>query len=338
MNTRKVLFFLMLGLTILLVTACQPEVVEKEVIVTEVVEKEVIVTEVVEVEKEVEKEVIVTVEVEKEPEVETTLERAIREGVIRVAFANEAPYAFVSEEGKLTGESVEVARTIFKNLGIAEMDGILTEWGGLIPGLVAKRYDAITAGMFIFEKRCEQVLFSDPDYSIKDALIVKAGNPLNIFSFEDIAANPDIRVGTGAGYSSVDQLRAVGVTDEQMTLFPDGPSGVAALQADQIDVWTSTGPACTVLVENANDPNLELIAADFNPPVIDGAPIINYGGVAFRFEDQDLRDAYNEELAKLKESGELLTIHSQFPGFGENTQPGDVYAEDVCPVAYEGIE
>ncbi|MFO8036836.1 MAG: ectoine/hydroxyectoine ABC transporter substrate-binding protein EhuB [Anaerolineales bacterium] len=329
MKVHKMIALLTLIVMILLVlSACQPEVIEKEVIVTKEVEKEVVVTE----------EVIVTEIVEVEPEEESTFERAKREGVIRVAFANEAPYAYVSEEGKLTGESVEVARAIFKNLGIEEMDGILTEWSGLIPGLIAKRYDAITAGMFIYPKRCEQVLFSDPDYALKDALIVKAGNPFDLYSMEDIAANPDVRVGTGAGYSSVDWLKGVGVTDDQIQLYPDGPSGVAALKADQIDVWTSTAPACTVLVENADDPDLELVAEDFEPPIIDGTKIINYGGVAFRYEDQDLRNAYNEELAKLKESGELLEIHSQFPGFGASTQPGAVYAEDLCPDEYADIE
>lgn len=267
---------------------------------------------------------------------ETTLERARREGVIRVGFANESPYAYATPDGKLTGESVEVARAIFQALGIPEMDGVLTEWASLIPGLEAGRVDAITAGMFILVERCEQVLFADPDYSIKDALIVEAGNPFDLHTFEDIAANPEVTVGTGAGYSSVEQMKAVGVTDDQMVLFPDGPSGIAGLQAGRIDVWTSTAPACNILLQNANDPNLEL-ADPFEPPVIDGKPIVNYGAVAFRYEDLDLREAYNEELATLKESGELLEILSQFPGFGENTLPGDVTAEDVCPDAYADL-
>ena len=267
---------------------------------------------------------------------ETTLERARREGVIRVGFANESPFAYATPEGKLTGESVEVARAIFNNLGITEMEGVLTEFGSLIPGLQAKRFDAITAGMFILPARCEQVLFADPDYQIIDALIVEKGNPLNLHSFSDIVANPAVKVGTGAGYSSVEQLKAVGVTDDQLVLFPDGPSGIAGLQAGRIDAWTSTAPACQTLLNNANDPNLEM-ADPYQPAVIDGKPVINYGGVAFRMEDLDLREAYNEELAKIKSSGDLLQIFSQFEGFGSFSLPGDATAKSVCPDAYNNL-
>lgn len=267
---------------------------------------------------------------------ESTLERAKREGFIRVGFSNEAPFAYATAEGKLTGESVEVARAIFTRIGIAQVDGVLTEWASLIPGLQARRFDAITAGMYILPKRCEQVLFGDPDYKIAGALIVKAGNPLNLHSYEDIAANPNIKVGTGAGYAEVDQLKAVGVPEDRIVLFPDGPSGIAGLQAGRIDVWTSTEPACLQLLESANDPTLEL-ASPFNPPVIDGKPAVNYGAVAFRFEDRALRDAYNAELKKLKESGELLQILSQFPGFGEHSLPGTMTADELCP-NYKGMK
>ena len=272
-----------------------------------------------------------------EPKAETTLERARREGVIRVGFANESPFAFATPEGKLTGESVEVARAIFQKLGIEQMEGVLTEFGSLIPGLQAKRFDAITAGMFILPARCEQVLFADPDYQIIDALIVEKGNPLNLHSFMDIVANPNVRVGTGAGYSSVEQLIAVGVTEEQLVLFPDGPSGIAGLQAGRIDVWTSTAPACQTLLINANDPNLEM-ADPYEPAVIDGKPVINYGGVAFRMDDLELREAYNVELEKLETSGELLEIISQFEGFGSFSLPGDATAESVCPDAYNNLD
>jgi polar amino acid transport system substrate-binding protein len=266
-----------------------------------------------------------------ETKVETTLEKARREGVIRVGFANESPFAYATPEGTLTGESVEVARAIFKKLGIDQMEGVLTEFGSLIPGLQAKRFDAITAGMFILPARCEQVLFANPDYQIIDALIVKKGNPLNLHSFMDIVANPNVKVGTGAGYSSVEQLKAVGVTDDQMVLFPDGPSGIAGLQAGRIDVWTSTAPASQTLQINANDPTLEM-ADPYEPAIIDGKPVINYGGVAFRMEDLDLREAYNVELAKLEESGALLEIISEFEGFGTFSLPGGVTAERSAPM------
>lgn len=279
------------------------------------------------------KEVVVTAT---PAQAETTLERARRTGVVRVGFANENPYAYATPDGELTGEAVEVARAIFKQLGIDEMDGVLTQFGSLIPGLRANRFDVITAGMYITPSRCEQVLFADPEYTIGEGVIVEAGNPLDIHSYEDIAANPDIKVGTGAGWLEFDYMTGVGVSEDQIVTFPDGPAGVAGLQAGQIDAFTGTAPTMKTLVETTNDPSLAVVEG-FQQPVIEGERIQAYGGAAFRPEDLDFREAFNEELQKLKDSGELLNIIGQFEGFGESELPGDVTAEDICPDAYANL-
>ena len=259
---------------------------------------------------------------------QTTLERAREQGFVRVGFANEVPYAYAQPDGTLTGQAVEVARVIFERLGIPEMDGVVTEFGSLIPGLQARRFDVITAGMYITPVRCEQVLFADPEYSIGEGLIVNAGNPLSLTSYEDIAANPDVRVGTGIGWLEFDYMVAVGVDESQIVTFPDGPSGVAGLQSGRIDAFTGTGPTMTELVRVANDSNIELVA-DFQDPVVDGEAIRSYGAAAFHRDDADFRDAFNEELHALRESGELLEIISEF-GFTEAELPGDMTAAELC--------
>src|SRR5437762_12766307 len=97
---------------------------------------------------------------------ETTLERAKKQGFIRVGFANEAPFAYATPDGKLTGEAPEIAKVILKKMGIPEVDGVLTEFGSLIPGVKAHRFDVIAAGMFINPKRCQEIAFSEPSYGI----------------------------------------------------------------------------------------------------------------------------------------------------------------------------
>lgn len=276
-------------------------------------------------------------EPEPEEEEENTLERARREGVIRVGFANENPYAFAQPDGTLSGEAVEVARAVFQELGIAEMEGVLTQFGSLIPGLQAGRFDVITAGMYITPTRCEEVLFADPEYQVGEALIVEAGNPLNLHSYEDIAANSDVTVGTGAGYLEIDYMMAAGVAEDQIVTFPDDPSGVAGLQAGQIDAWTGTRPTLLITMGTTNDPNLEL-ADPFQQPTVDGEPVISYGGAAFRYEDLEFREAFNEQLQALKDSGQLLDLIGQFEGFDEGSLPGDVTAEDICPDAYSDLQ
>jgi polar amino acid transport system substrate-binding protein len=111
---------------------------------------------------------------------EGALERAKKDGFIRLGFANEAPFGYATPDGKLTGEAPEVAKAVLAKIGIPQVDGVLTEFGSLIPGLKARRFDIIAAGMFINPKRCGEIAFSEPSYGIGQAMLVKKGNPKGI--------------------------------------------------------------------------------------------------------------------------------------------------------------
>jgi polar amino acid transport system substrate-binding protein len=259
---------------------------------------------------------------------ESTLERAKRQGYVTVGFANEVPYAYATPDGKLTGEAVEVARVILSRMGIEEINGVLTEFGSLIPGLKANRFDLITAGMYITPERAKEVAFANPEYSIGGALAVRKGNPLNLRSYADIAANPEAKVAVMAGAIEIEYLEKSGVKKEQMVIVPDQPSAVSALQSGRADAITMTGPSLQAVLESAKDENLERVP-DFIQPVIDGKSVRGYGAAAFRKEDEDFVKAYNEELEKLKESGELLKILEPF-GFTEQELPGDMTAEELA--------
>src|SRR5262245_64891766 len=133
----------------------------------------------------------------------STLERAKEDGFIRVGFANEAPFGFATPEGKLTGEAPEVAKAVLNAMGIPQIDGVLTEFGSLIPGLKAKRFDIIAAGMFITPKRCAEIAFSEPYYGIGQAMLVKAGNTKQVADYGSIVGNKDLKLGVVAGEGRV---------------------------------------------------------------------------------------------------------------------------------------
>lgn len=228
MSTKKISIFLGIIATLALaLSACQPQVIEKEVVVTEIVEvqKEVVVTEVVEVEKIVEAPTM------------STMDKIRQDGVVVVAIANEFPYGYLDDDNVLRGESPDVARAALEIIFGAEVvfEPIVTEWGALIPGLNAGRFDLITAAMYITPERCQAAAFANPDYTIVDGLVVAAGNPFDLHSYADIAANPAVRAGTGNGYAEKGYMTDEGVAEDQITLFPDDASGVAGVQAGQIE-------------------------------------------------------------------------------------------------------
>jgi ABC-type amino acid transport substrate-binding protein len=94
-------------------------------------------------------------------------------------------------------------------MGHTNIEPVQTEWGGLIPGLQAGRFDIITGGMNILAARCENVAFSEPMARIGDGFLVPAGNPKGIGNYDDIRESGAVMV-TGAGYSNIEAARTRG--------------------------------------------------------------------------------------------------------------------------------
>jgi polar amino acid transport system substrate-binding protein len=258
------------------------------------------------------------------------LEEVRKNKVIRVGFANEAPYAFASSEGKLAGLMPDVTAYIMKELGVPELEGVLTDFGGLIPGLLAKRFDILGAGLYVTPVRCKQVTPSDPQYVVTESVAVKKGNPKNINSYADIAKSEDITIGTLMGSINAQYLAIAKVPASRIVLFPELPSAIAGLQGGRVDGVTMSIISLQDVLAKTADPELELVGSFQDPVDEQGKPTRGYGAAWFRNEDDDLVTAYNGKLADIKASGKLLELMAPY-GFTAAQVPGmDVKSADIC--------
>lgn len=263
------------------------------------------------------------------PSAKSTLERVIAAGTIRVGYANEAPFAYLeSAKDRLTGEAPEIARVILADMGIRNVEAVLTEFGALIPGLNAKRFDIIAAGMYILPERCKQVAFSNPTYSIGEAFLVQADNPKNLHSYEDVAKSPDATLGVVAGTVEREYARATGIPDDRVIVFPSAPSALAGVRAGRVDAFGGTSLTIQSLLDKAGAGDLKR-ANPFRDPVIDSKPVRGYGAFVFRKSDRDLVDAFNQRLAKFVGTERHLELVRQF-GFTRSELPGKATAEVLC--------
>ena len=258
-----------------------------------------------------------------------TLAAAKAAGRVRIGYANEAPFAYMdSQKGQVTGEAVEVARLVLERMGIKEVEGVLTEFGGLIPGLQAKRFDIIAAGMYITPQRCGQVVFSNPTYGVDAAFLVPKGNPKQLHSYGDVAKQPDIKLGVVVGAIEADYARESKVADEQIVVFPDAVSAYAGVQSGRADAYAATALTVNDLLNKQGDGGLER-AAPFANPVIEGEDVRGYGAFAFRKEDAAFAEAFNAELATLLGSEAHAKAVEPF-GFTAAELPEGVTAQALC--------
>lgn len=253
-----------------------------------------------------------------------TLALAQDRGFIRVGFADEVPYGFVSDSGQLTGEAPEVAREVMRRLGVPQLDGVPTGFGSLISDLNDRHFDLIAAGMFITPDRCEQVIFSDPDYCVRQAFLVAEGNPMGISRYEDIAANPDIALGVVTGGVEVTQAEEAGVPPGQVARFDNAAGLLDAVQAGRIDVAALTTISLGSLAQTADFAGVE---------VTEGFAYreqVGCGAFGFRREDTRFRDEFNRILNQMKDDGELTRFVEPF-GFAEAARAAQgLTAEELC--------
>jgi polar amino acid transport system substrate-binding protein len=252
---------------------------------------------------------------------ETTLERAKKDGYIRVGFANEAPFGYATPDGKLTGEAPEVAKAVLAKMGIKQVDGVLTEFGSLIPGLKAGRFDIIAAGMFINPKRCAEINFSEPSYGIGGAMLVPKGNPKKVKDYSTFKDNSDLKLAVMAGAVEGGYAKDAGVSQGQLVVLPDQSSLVAAVQSGRADAAALTALSIADMAKKADGVESTKPFGEVN-----GKSVKGHGGFGFRKEDTDLQKAFDAELKKFIGSPEHIALVEPF-GFGKDYLPNKTTAE-----------
>jgi polar amino acid transport system substrate-binding protein len=248
---------------------------------------------------------------------QSTLERIESGGEVTAAIADEAPYGYRDESGRVTGEAPEIARIVLRYINPAvDIAFVSTDFSQLIPGLESREIDIAAAGMFITPSRCAEVAFSNPTYVVGEAFAVKQGNPKNITDYISISENPDARVGLVAGTVEYNYALVAGIPADRAPLYRNF--------AKAIDAVGLTSLTTREIV--AKEPSLESTAQFY--PEIDGSVVKGYGGFAFRKEDQHLVEAFNERLAAFIGSPEHLDLVEAF-GFRRDMLP-DKTAAELC--------
>ncbi|MFJ5529246.1 ectoine/hydroxyectoine ABC transporter substrate-binding protein EhuB [Streptomyces sp. NPDC093261] len=251
------------------------------------------------------------------------LRRLRAQGVVRLGIAGEIPFGYIDKNGKLTGEAPELARAVFRRLGVDRVQPVPTEFGSLIPGLNSQQFDVVSAGMYITPDRCQQVVFADPDYQMLDSFIVRKGNPKGLHDYRDVVEKK-AKLATGTGYAEIQYAVEAGYKESDLLIVPDQVAGLNAVEAGRVDVFAGTALTTREVVKKSRTAEATRPFA----PLVKGKPHVDGGAFAFRRSETALRDAFNAELKKMRASGELFRILRPF-GF-TRAEMTDMTAKELC--------
>ena len=234
-----------------------------------------------------------------------TLDEVKARGYITVAIANEIPASYTDSNGEVKGSEAEVAVRVLDHMGIKpeNIQWVVTTFGSLIPGLQANRFDMAAAGMAIRPERCQKVIYSEPNSTYGEGLLVPKGNPKNLHSYEDVAKLGTVAVMAGA--SQLKMMQALGVPEDRIVTISSNADALSAITTGRADAYAAAYATAADLAKKSDKVES---ASPFKDPLINGKVQRSWGGFTFNKDSTDLRDKFNEELLKFAKTEEFKQI------------------------------
>jgi octopine/nopaline transport system substrate-binding protein len=113
-----------------------------------------------------------------------------------------APWNFVNSQGKLEGFEVDLGAELCKRAKLG-CEFVAQDWDGIIPSLLAKKYDVIMAGMNITPKRLETINFSVPYAAAPAGFMALNTSPLSKMPGGEYNLNKDL----AAAEKAIEELK-----------------------------------------------------------------------------------------------------------------------------------
>ncbi len=218
---------------------------------------------------------------------------------IRIAFdVPYEPFEYKTPEGELTGFEVELAEAMCDELK-ADCTFVIQAWDGMIPGLLARKFDAIMSSMSITPERAEQVLFSEPYYNTPGAWFARESVNVDPSDVNDMKGKI---VGVQRG-TTMDAYVTENMSDMvEIKRYTTADDMVLDLEGERLDV---------VFVDYPVGEQTILSREGFHQV---GEPVkLGQGvGVAMRPRDKDLAAKINAALKKLKNDGTYDRIMNKY--------------------------
>ncbi|MGD9480254.1 transporter substrate-binding domain-containing protein [Shinella sp. G-2] len=228
-------------------------------------------------------------------------ENAIENGV-KLGVAAAMPWSGIDPaSGKAVGIDVELHAEVLKHMGITKITYEAGAFNSLIPSMLSNRIDMVVTDLHVTPERSKTIAFSGPVWWYGPAVVVQAGNPKKVKSFEDLAT---VRVGVLLGTGTDEYLKKVGI---EATRFQSYAEEFAAIQQDKVDVVVEYDLLAAEFKKANPDANVESLASF---PIPDDLLKNGYGYARFGFrkEDCSFRAAFNQALAEARASGAMSEV------------------------------
>ena len=218
---------------------------------------------------------------------------------LRIAFdVPYEPFEYRDDNGELTGFEVELATAMCEELQ-ANCEFVIQAWDGMIPGLLARKFDAIMSSMSITPERAERVLFSEPYYNTPGGWFARDGFDTDVTDMDAMEGKTvGVQRGTTMDTYVTENMGGI-VSIKRYTTADDMVLDLEGQRLDVVFVDYPVGEQ-TILTKDG--------FKEVSEPVKLGEGV----GVAMRKRDKELANRVNAALRKLKKDGTYDEIMNKY--------------------------
>ena len=231
---------------------------------------------------------------------DSVLEQIKKRGTLRIGLSTFVPWAMRDKKGDLIGFEIDVGKRVAADMGV-EVEHIPTAWDGIIPALLAGKFDVIISGMSITMKRNLTVNFTHPSANTGYILVAstamaqkKGLKTLEDYNSSDITIATR-RASTGAIAAQKNFPKA------KLIYFDDGTMGIQETANGKVDATTSTPPKAAYDIEKRPGKLFVVDKALMSP---------TREAFAVRKGDPDVLNWFNNWIDNVKASGWLQERHA----------------------------
>lgn len=183
---------------------------------------------------------------------DSVLETILQRGTINIGLSAFVPWAMRDKNGDLIGFEIDVARKVAEDMGV-EVNFVPTAWDGIIPALIAGKFDIIISGMSVTTKRNLTVNFTRP-YARTGYIVIansKLAEEKGIAGLEDLNRE-DITIASRRGSTGAVAMNRH-FPKARKIYFDDDILSVQEVANGNIEAASSTPPKAAFEIERRGD-------------------------------------------------------------------------------------
>lgn len=210
------------------------------------------------------------------------------------------PFSITKADGSLTGFDVDFMKALCSEMK-ANCDIKPQDWDGLLPGLMAKKYDVVIDAMSITPERQAQVDFTDPYFTNTLVFLTKQGSTIN----PDDPAQIDSHKIAAQRSTLSTQWMEKNHPKAKLNLYEGLDNAFMDLAAGRSDLMISDKAPAAYWLTTPEGKGFEIKGKEID--VNDKMGIIVRKGDPLRLE-------FNKAIATLKSNGTYDKIYNQYFG------------------------